>query len=84
MGAVFRVPVGQENAEIIERSVEALSGLAKTRSPVSSLSEPITKLTPWDVHYYVKKVDGGSDAASKLYMHHLGCHKPLVRRKYGV
>jgi RNA-directed DNA polymerase len=35
--------------------------------------KPITKLTPWDVHYYVKKIDGGSDAASNLYMHHLSC-----------
>lgn len=46
--------------------------------------KPITKLTPWDVHYYVKKVDGGSNAASNLYMHHLSCHKSLVRRKSSV
>jgi RNA-directed DNA polymerase len=36
--------------------------------------KPITKLTPWDVHYVVKKADGGSNAASNLFMHHLNCH----------
>jgi RNA-directed DNA polymerase len=46
--------------------------------------KPITKLTPWDVQYYVKKVDGGTDAARNLYMHHLSCHKSSVRRKTGV
>ena len=50
----------------------------------SACQKPITKLTPWDVHYYVKKVDGGSDAGSNLYMHHLSCHKSSVRRKTGV
>jgi RNA-directed DNA polymerase len=37
--------------------------------------KPITKLTPWDVHHYVKKADGGSDATSNLYMHHLSCRR---------
>ncbi len=35
--------------------------------------QPITRLTPWDIHYFVKKADGGSDAASNLYMHHHSC-----------
>lgn len=35
--------------------------------------EPITKSTSWGVHYIVKRTDGGTDAASNLYMHHLNC-----------
>ena len=36
---------------------------------------PITRLTPWDVHFLVKKTDGGLNAASNLYMHHSNCHR---------
>jgi RNA-directed DNA polymerase len=37
--------------------------------------EPITKSTPWDACYIVKKTEGGSDAASNLQMHHFNCHR---------
>ena len=40
----------------------------------SACQQPITKLTSWDVHYIVKKADGGTNKASNLYMHHLSCH----------
>ena len=40
----------------------------------SACQHPITKQTPWRVCHVVKKNDGGSDAASNLYMHHLNCH----------
>jgi len=36
--------------------------------------DPITKSTPWEARRIVRKVEGGSDAASNLQMHHLNCH----------
>lgn len=41
----------------------------------SSCKEPITKLTPWESSYIVKRTEGGTDAASNLRMHHLHCRK---------
>jgi len=37
--------------------------------------QPITKSTPWGTRHIVPRVEGGSDAASNLYMHHLNCHR---------
>lgn len=37
--------------------------------------EPITKGTPWDVRYIVKRTEGGSDSASNLELHHLNCRR---------
>lgn len=37
--------------------------------------QPITKSTPWAFRHTVKPVEGGSDAASNLQMHHLNCHR---------
>jgi RNA-directed DNA polymerase len=37
--------------------------------------EAITKGTPWDVRYIVKKSEGGSDAPSNLRIHHLNCRR---------
>ena len=56
MGAVFRVPVGQENAR--GRSKLYRVWLRQDRL-CSACQKPITKLTPWDVHYYVKKIEAG-------------------------
>lgn len=41
----------------------------------SSCNEPITKLTPWESSFIVKRTEGGTDAASNLRMHHLHCRK---------
>ena len=41
----------------------------------SACQEPITKDTPWDVRYIVKRTDGGTNAASNLRMHHLDCRR---------
>ena len=38
--------------------------------------DSITKSTPWETRYIVKKAEGGSDAAGNLQMHHLSCHRP--------
>jgi RNA-directed DNA polymerase len=35
----------------------------------------ITKSTPWAVRHIVKQTQGGSDAASNLYMQHLNCRR---------
>lgn len=43
----------------------------------SSCKEPITKLTPWESSYIVKRTEGGTDAASNLRMHHRHCRKKL-------
>lgn len=37
--------------------------------------EAITKGTPWDVRYIVKRTEGGSDASSNLRIHHLNCRR---------
>jgi len=37
--------------------------------------EAITKGTPWDVCYIVKKTEGGSDASSNLRIHHPNCRR---------
>jgi RNA-directed DNA polymerase len=37
--------------------------------------ERITKGTPWDVRYIVKRTEGGSDSASNLELHHLNCRR---------
>lgn len=36
--------------------------------------EPLTKGTPWDTRFIVKRTEGGSDAASNLQLHHPNCH----------
>jgi RNA-directed DNA polymerase len=36
--------------------------------------KPITKHTPWDVRFTVKRADGGTNAASNLQMYHPICH----------
>ena len=36
--------------------------------------EPLTKGTPWDTRFIVKRTEGGSDAASNLQLHHPKCH----------
>lgn len=41
----------------------------------STCQEPITKGTPWDVRYIVKRTEGGSEAASNLRMHHFNCRR---------
>jgi RNA-directed DNA polymerase len=41
----------------------------------SICQEPITKDTPWDVRYIVKRTEGGTDASSNLRMHHLNCRR---------
>ena len=38
-------------------------------------NQPITKSTPWAFRHIVKQVDGGTDAAGNLQMHHLNCHR---------
>jgi RNA-directed DNA polymerase len=43
----------------------------------SFCKEPITKLTPWESSYVVKRTEGGTDAASNLRLHHLRCRKKL-------
>ena len=43
--------------------------------------EPITKDTPWNVRYIVKRTDGGSNAASNFRMHHLNCRKNHLNAK---
>lgn len=40
----------------------------------SHCHDPITKERPWVVQYIVKKLDGGTDAASNLRMRHLSCY----------
>jgi RNA-directed DNA polymerase len=37
--------------------------------------EAITRLTRWHVHHLVRRVDGGSDSASNLWMLHPECHR---------
>ncbi len=37
--------------------------------------KPITRSTPWEIRYIVKKADGGTNAASNLLMHHLYCQR---------
>ena len=37
--------------------------------------EPLTKGTPWDTRFIVKRTEGGSDAASNLQLHHPKCHR---------
>jgi RNA-directed DNA polymerase len=41
----------------------------------STCQEEITKDTPWDVRYIVKRTGGGTDAARNLRMHHLNCRR---------
>ena len=41
----------------------------------STCQQPITKSTPWGTRHVVPRAEGGSDAASNLYMHHLNCHR---------
>jgi RNA-directed DNA polymerase len=36
--------------------------------------EPVTKGTPWDARFIVKRTVGGSDAASNLELYHPNCH----------
>lgn len=43
------------------------------RCPVCG--EPITAVTRWHVHHLIQRVDGGSDAASNLWLLHPGCHR---------
>jgi len=38
-----------------------------------SCEEPILLGSPWDVRHTVKRVDGGTDAANNLQLHHLDC-----------
>jgi RNA-directed DNA polymerase len=40
-----------------------------------SCQEPIMMGSPWDVRHTVKRVDGGTDAASNLQLHHLDCRR---------
>src|SRR5471032_1240779 len=40
-----------------------------------SCQEPIMMGNPWDVRHTVKRVDGGTGAASNLQLHHLNCHR---------
>jgi len=37
--------------------------------------EAITKDTPWAVRYFVKRTEGGTNAASNLRMHHFNCRR---------
>jgi RNA-directed DNA polymerase len=37
--------------------------------------QPITKSTLWGTRHIVPRAEGGSEAASNLYMHHLNCHR---------
>jgi RNA-directed DNA polymerase len=37
--------------------------------------EKITKLTRWHVHHKVRRVDGGTDSISNLYLLHPTCHR---------
>jgi RNA-directed DNA polymerase len=39
----------------------------------ATCTEPITKNIPWRVGYIVNKLEGGTDAASNLQMHHVKC-----------
>jgi RNA-directed DNA polymerase len=40
-----------------------------------SCQEPIMMGSPWDVRHTVTRVDGGTDAASNLQLHHLDCRR---------
>ncbi|MGK5081648.1 group II intron reverse transcriptase/maturase [Janthinobacterium sp. HLX7-2] len=40
-----------------------------------SCEEPILLGSPWDARHTVKRVDGGTDAASNLQLHHLDCRR---------
>ncbi len=40
-----------------------------------SCQAPIMKGSPWDVRHIVKRVDGGTDAASNLQLYHLDCRR---------
>ena len=37
--------------------------------------KPVTRHTPWEIRYRVKKTDGGTNTASNLLMCHLYCHQ---------
>ncbi len=41
----------------------------------STCQQPITTSTPWGARHIVKRTEGGSDAASNLYMSHLTCRR---------
>lgn len=41
----------------------------------SGCQKPITRNTHWEIRYNVKKVDGGTNAANNLLMHHLYCQR---------
>ena len=43
------------------------------RCPVCG--EKITEITQWHVHHVVRRVEGGSDASSNLWLLHPGCHR---------
>lgn len=54
--------MGQENAEVIERSFEVLQHLGKTRTLVSCLSEAHHKAHALGCSLLCEKSGGGSDA----------------------
>jgi RNA-directed DNA polymerase len=37
--------------------------------------EALTEIKEWHVHHLVRRVDGGSDASSNLYLLHPNCHR---------
>ena len=39
--------------------------------------KPVTKSTPWNTRYIVKKNDGGTNTISNLQIHHLNCHRTV-------
>ncbi len=43
--------------------------------------KPITRNTPWEIRYIVRKADGGTNAASNLLMHHLYCQRQYRNAK---
>jgi RNA-directed DNA polymerase len=50
----------------------------------STCQASITTSTPWEARRIVKKMQGGSDAASNLQMHHLNCRKNQVHAHNAV
>lgn len=50
----------------------------------STCQASITTSTPWDARRIVKKMQGGSDAASNLEMHHLNCHRKQYQANHAV
>jgi hypothetical protein len=67
---------GKENAELVERSDEAIPSLAEARPIMSLRQKPIKRNTPWETRFRVKRADGGTNASSNLIMCHLYCQEP--------